>query len=392
MNKRIKSTHIFFEKKILRNFFKNLFTSYWLTLKAIVRDKGVLLLILIGPVVYSVYYPFPYSPEVARNVPIAVVDLDRSSLSRKLIRLVGASPDIEVALIANDLTQLRQALWDSKVEGGLIIPADFRRRTLRGETAHPIVLGNGAYFLFNRAELLGLAGATQALSMELNIKHELAATVSVDQARERIQPVRLELRAASNPTGGYSTYVVPAVAVVVLQQTLLLGICMLMGTWKETAAPFDLSVRCNRLGLVMAAATLCFLNALYYVGLVYWREDYPHLGDMTDLLPVIAVFSFTAAAWAVAIGSWIRYREQAVIHLLPITIPIIFLAGFAWPVESIPMLLRALSLFVPSTAGIQGFLNVDQMGADFSQVLPEVLSLLVLGCVSLAVILFKKRV
>ena len=365
--------------------------SYWLSLAAVVRDRSVLLLILIGPIVYSFYYPFPYSPEVARNVPIAVADLDHSSLSRKLVRLVDASPDIDVTFVANSPEELRQALWNGDIEGGLIIAKGFRRDVLRGETVKPIVLGNGAYFLFNRAELLGMAGATQALSAELNLKRELSASVSADQAQERIQPVRLELRAASNPAGGYSSYIVPAVAVVVLQQTLLLGICMLMGTWKASTAPFELSDRRNRMGLVFAAATLCFLNSLYYVGIVYWREDYPHLGQMKDLLPVIAIFSLTAAAWSVAIGSWIRYREQAVIHLLPTTIPIIFLAGFAWPVESIPEPLRALGFLVPSTAGIQGFLNVDQMGASLHQVIPELLSLLVLLCGALAMILLKSR-
>lgn len=369
----------------------SLWKSYWLSLAAVVRDRGVLLLILIGPVIYSVYYPFPYSPEVAHEVPVAVADLDHSSLSRKLVRLADASPDLDVALVANDPVELRQALWDGDVEGGLIIPHGFRRDVLRGKTVKPVVLGNGAYFLFNRSELLGLAGATQALSNELDLKRELAASVSTDEALERIQPVRLDLRAASNPTGGYSTYVVPAVAVVVLQQTLLLGICMLLGTWRETAAPFDLGYRRNRMGLVLAAATLCFLNSLYYVGLVYWRQDYPHLGQLNDLLPVMAVFSLTAAAWAVAIGSWIRYREQAVIHLLPTTIPIIFLAGFAWPVESIPAPLRVLGKVVPSTAGIQGFLHVDQMGADLNQVLPEVASLLVLLGTALALILLKQR-
>lgn len=369
----------------------NIWRSYWISLTSIVRDRGVLLLVLIGPIIYSVYYPFPYSPEVVHEVPVAVVDLDNSSLSRQLIRLADASPEIEVAFVGQNPAQLRQALWDGEVEGGLIIPHGFRRSVLRGESVKPIVLGNGAYFIFNRAELLGFAGATQALSSEIDRRHELAASVSMDQAVERSQPLRLDLRAASNPTGGYSTYVVPAVAVVVLQQTLLLGICMLLGTWRESGAPFDLKLRRNRIALVLAAATICFVNALYYVGLVYWREDYPHLGQLRDFLPVIAVFSLTAGAWAVAVGSWFRYREQAVIHLLPTTIPIIFLAGFAWPVELIPAPLVALSMLVPSTAGIQAFLNVDQMGAALMQVLPELASLMLLLGGALLLIVLRKR-
>lgn len=369
----------------------DLWRSYWLCLTSIVSDRGVLLLVLIGPVVYSVYYPFPYSPEVVRDVPIAVADLDHSSLSRKLVRLADATPDIEVVFVADDPAQLRQAMSVGDIDGGLIIPRGFRRSVLRGEVAEPIVLGNGAYFLLNRAALLGLAGATQALSSEIQRERELSMLVSRGQAVERVRPVQLELRATSNPIGGYSTYVVPAVAVVVLQQTLLLGIGMLMGTWMVSGAPFDLRLYRNRLALVLAAATLCFVNALYYVGLVYWREDYPHLGQLRDLLPVIAVFSLTVGAWSVAVGSWTRYREQAVLHLLPTTIPIIFLAGFAWPAESIPTPLRALSMFVPSTAGIQGFLNVDQMGAAFSQVLPELQSLMLLLAASLVLLIVRRR-
>lgn len=364
--------------------------SYWATLTAIVHDRSVLLLVLIGPIMYSIYYPFPYSSEVARDVPVAVADLDHSSLSRQLVRWADASPDIAIVAVYDDPAQLRQAMWDGDIEGGLIIPRGFRRSILRGEIVKPVVLGNGAYFLFNRAELQGFAGATQALSSEWDRQRQLATSVAAAQARERSQPLRLALRPVSNPTGGYATYVVPAVAVVVLQQTLLLGIGMLLGTWKESGAPYDLGSRRNRLALVLAASTICFVNTLYYIGLVYWREDYPHLGQLQDLLPVMVIFALTAGAWSVAAGAWVRYREQAVIHLLPTSIPIIFLAGFAWPVESIPWPLRALGLLLPSTAGIQSLVKVDQMGAELHQVLPEMLSLLLLLGAMLAFVVLKK--
>ncbi len=358
---------------------------------AIIKDRNVLLLVLIGPIVYSIYYPFPYSPEVVRNIPVAIADLDHTSLSRELIRLANASPDIKVTRVVNDTREIKQALWDGDIQGGLIIPRGFRKDFLRGTVAKTIVLGNGAYFMFNRGQLLGFVGASQALSDKLKLKHEMKTSVSSQQAMERSRPVRLELRAASNKTGGYSTYVVPAVAAIVLQQTLLLGICMLLGTWRQSGAPFNMQYCRNRLGLVFAAATICLLNTLYYIGIVYWREDYPHLGQLPDLLTVVLIFSLTAAAWSVVIGSWFRYREQAVIHLIPTSIPIIFLAGFAWPVESIPEPLVALSFLVPSTASVQALLNVDQMGASLVQVLPEVISLLLLLIAMLIMIMLRKN-
>jgi ABC-2 type transport system permease protein len=312
-------------------------------------------------------------------------------MSRQLVRYADASPDIKVIGVVNDPAQLRQAMSDGDIEGGMIIPREFRRNALRGETAKIIVLGNGAYFMFNRGEMIGFSGAAQTLSKDIELKYELASSVSRAQTDERSEPVRLALRAASNPSGGYATYVVPAVAVVVMQQTLLLGICMLIGTWRESGAPFDMKFRRNRLALVFAAATICLINTLYYIGIVYWWEDYPHLGDLRDLLPVIVVYCVTAAAWSVAIGSFIRYRVQAVLHLVPTSMPIIFLAGFSWPLESIPAPLVALGMLIPSTAGVQAFLNVDQMGASFIQVLPQVLSLVLLLCGSVLLIFLRKN-
>jgi len=366
--------------------------AYYRSLSAIVKDINILLLVIIGPIIYSIYYPFPYSTEVVRQIPVAVADLDRSSLSRELIRLADASPDIDVINVVTDPDEIKQALWDGDIEGGLIIPKGFRKHVMRGETAKAIVLGNGAYFMFNRGEQLGFSGAVQALSSKFKLEHELKKSVSTEQAEERSEPVRLEFRAASNPTGGYSTYVVPAVAIVVLQQTLLLGICMLLGTWRESrSAPFNMQHSKNRLALVFAAATICIINTLYYLGIVYWREDYPHLGLLRDLLPLVVIFSLTAAAWSVVIGSYIRHRVQAVIYLVPTSIPIIFLAGFAWPVESIPSPLVALSMLIPSSASVQAFLNVDQMGASFAQVLPEVLNLGLLFLGLLLIILLRKN-
>lgn len=365
--------------------------SYWRSLSAVIKDRNVLLLVLVGPLVYSIYYPFPYSSQTVREIPVAIADLDRSSLSRELVRLADASPDIKVISVVNDPAQLRQAMWDGDIEGGMIIPRKFRRNALRGETAKIIVLGNGAYFMFNRGQMIGFTGAAQTLSKDIELKYELASSVSQAQTDERSEPVRLELRAASNPSGGYATYVVPAVAVVVMQQTLLLGICMLMGTWRESGAPFDMQYRGNRLALVFAAASICFINTIYYIGIVYWWEDYPHLGELRDLLPVIVVYCVTAAAWSVAIGSFIRYRVQAVLHLVPTSMPIIFLAGFSWPLEAIPAPLVALGIIVPSTAGVQAFLNVDQMGASFMQVLPEIVSLLTLLGGTLILILLREN-
>jgi ABC-2 type transport system permease protein len=82
---------------------------------------------------------------------------------------------------------------------------------------------------------------------------------------------------------------------------------------------------------------------------------------------------------------------QAVIHLIPTSIPVIFMAGFAWPIESIAKPLVALSMLIPSSSGVQAFLNVDQMGASFTQVMPELMVMLLLFAAAITCIILRKN-
>ena len=74
--------------------------SAWLhALTTVVRDKGVLLLLVGAPVLYGFFYPWFYADEVLTRVPVAVVDLDHTSLSRQITRFADADPRIEVHLV-----------------------------------------------------------------------------------------------------------------------------------------------------------------------------------------------------------------------------------------------------------------------------------------------------
>jgi len=57
------------------------------------------------------------------------------------------------------------------------------------------------------------------------------------------------------------------------------------------------------------------------------------------------------------------------------SLPIVFMAGFAWPTNMLPMPLYGLSQLIPAIPGIQGFLKLNQMGAEFYQIRPLLLQL-----------------
>ena len=114
---------------------QRLFQAWGAALAAIVRDKGVLLLLIGAPVLYGFFYPWFYADEVLTRVPVAVVDMDRTSLSRQITRFADADPRIEVRMVTASEREAQEALWRGEIEGYALIPANLKRSVVRGENA-----------------------------------------------------------------------------------------------------------------------------------------------------------------------------------------------------------------------------------------------------------------
>ncbi|MDP4075129.1 ABC transporter permease [Acidovorax sp. A1169] len=360
--------------------------SAWLqALATIGRDKGVLLLLVAAPVLYGFFYPWFYADEVLTRVPVAVVDMDRSSLSRQITRFAEADPRIEVRLVTASEREAQEALWRGEVEGYALIPANLKRSVARGEEALVRVEGNGAYALLNKAVQYGFAEAVGTVSAGIEIRKLQAAGQSAQQAAASRNPVQLQMVALFNPTEGYGSFVVPAVALLILQQTLLMGAAMLTGTWVESGQH---RARARTwLGRLLALCTLGWVSGLFYFGWIFLLHDYPRGGNPLGALALLACYVPAIAALGALIGLWVGNRERALQVLLFTTLPMAFVAGFSWPVEALPEPLQWLRWLLPSTSGVQASLRLNQLGAPLAAALPQLCALVALCAACTAALL-----
>lgn len=351
----------------------------WLaTLQTIARDKGVVLILGLAPLIYGFFYPWPYGTQVVTRVPVAVVDLDHSNLSRQITRYVQASPRVEVRLITGDEHAAQQALWAGEIEGFAVLPRDLKRSVLRGTPAVVTVQANGSYALLNKAVSYGFSEAIGTVSAGVEIAKLEAAGQGKLQAQASRNPISTQLVALFNPTEGYGSYVVPAVALLILQQTLLMGVGMLVGLWCETGQ--KRADAFTWLGRLLAFCTIGWANGLLYFGWIYWLQDFPRGGNPGGALLLLACYVPAICTLGALLAVWFGNRERALQVLLFTALPVIFVSGFSWPSESLPPLLQHLRWLFPSTAGIQASLKLNQMGAPLADVagLLGLLSLLAL--------------
>lgn len=361
--------------------------AFLATWRAMLTDKGALTLLFVGGVLYSFFYPLPYTKEVVQRVPVAVVDQDRSSMSRQMTRFAMAHPALHVVAVTPELPAAQDLLWRGEVMGVLIIPEGLQSDVLAGRAAQAQVAGNGLYLMLNKVALNGLAEVVGTVSAGIELKRLAAATPSNYQAAGQRSPIAFDAVPLFNVKEGYGAYVVPGVATLIVQQTLLIGMTMLFGTWyqRKTFPLAGSRTAGGYIGMLLAFASVVFLNCCYFFGFVFWFQDYPRGGNFGGMLLLLLLFSLAEAAFGMLVAMLFRTRERGTQLMIATSMPVLFLAGLTWPVSSMPAPLQALRWLLPSTAGIQGFVALNQLGASVYEIRHEMagLSGLLLACLAL---------
>lgn len=341
--------------------------------KGALRDPGALI-VLVGAIsLYAFFYPTPYLREVLKESPVVVVDLDRTPLSRQLARLADAHELVLVAARAGSLAEAETLVLEGKACGILAIPAGLERDVKRGAPATVGVFADASYFLVYRQVLTGLAEATGVLSAGVEIKRLEALGMPETKARAFRDPLPLVVRPLFNPAEGYATYVVPGVLILILQQTLLIGIGLRGAADLDLLGKGPLLARATAsvLGRTLAFVLLYAVHALLYFGVVARLFGFPVRGHALAAAAVVVPFLLATSFLGLALAVLFTRREQAIQAVLFTSLPAVFLAGWSWPPEALPGWLRLASQLVPTTSAIPALLRVNQAGASLAQVRHE---------------------
>lgn len=338
------------------------------------RDQGVLIFFVLVPLVYPLIYGFIYTNEVVREVPAVVVDDSHSSLSREYLRKVDATPDINIVAYCSDMEEAKQMLKDRAAYGIIYIPSDFSTDIAGGKQTQVSIYCDMSGLLYYKSMLL----ANTAVSLEMNkeIKIERAGNTTNRQDEVSTYPIEYEDIAMFNPTNGFAAFLIPAVLILLIQQTLLLGIGLSAGTARENNRFRDL-VPVNRhyngtlrivLGKGLSYFMVYALVSIYVLGVVPRIFSLNQIGQPVTLilfmLPYLAACIFFAMTASIAI----RNRETCMLLFVFTSVPLLFISGISWPGASIPPFWKYFSYIFPSTFGINGFVRINNMGATLSEI------------------------
>ena len=348
-------------------------------MKQVIKDEGVLMFLIVVPLGYPLLYSWIYNNETLRETPVVVVDQSHSALSRQFINDCNATPDVDVKYYAADLDEARSLVSRQIVKGIYLIPSDFSDRISRGEQATVSVYCDMSLMLAYKAVYQTAMIEAGRMSAGLNIKK---AGNSTDHENSiTAQPLIAHDVAMFNPSGGYGSCVLPAVLMILLQQALALGIGMSAGTARERhrngqLIPDDDPHYLGAYRVVWGKA-LCYgmigaVAAAYLAMAVPRMFSFPQLADGVTLFLMLLPYTIASIFFGMTVSCLVRYRENVMLLMVFVSIPLLFLTGVSWPQSSIPGAWQGVSWLFPSTFGVRAFIRVNSMGASFSQILPEI--------------------
>lgn len=362
-----------FKQKVVQGI-HDLFYIWKQEFRTTFRDQGVLIFFVLVPLVYPLIYSFIYTNETIREVPTVVVDNSRSSLSREYLRKVDASPETSIVAHCADMEEAKLMLKDRKAYGIIYIPAHFSDDIARGKQTQVSIFCDMSGLLYYKALLT--ANTNVSLAMNADIKMERAGNTTARQDEITAYPIEYEDVAIFNPTNGFAAFLIPAVLILIIQQTLLLGIGLSAGTAREQNRFKDL-VPINRhyngtLRIVMGKGLSYFM--VYSLVAVYILCVVPRLFSLNQIaipgvltlfaLPYLAACIFFAMTVSIAI----RNRETCMLLFVFTSVPLLFLSGISWPGAAMPEFWRYFSYIFPSTFGINGYVRINSMGATLNEV------------------------
>ncbi|NVD06584.1 ABC transporter permease [Vibrio sp. JPW-9-11-11] len=341
-------------------------------LKALITNPVVVLTVFGGVVFYSFLYPLPYSHQTPREQQVSVVNLDKSQTSYQLERMVDATPQVDIVQRDATIEDAKQAFFQGRVSGILVIPEHFYKDLMLGKSPTLAYAGDASYFLVYGTIVEGLAKAGGTLAAQTTVAQLVLDGTPLSQATEHYAATKINMKPTFNPRIGYVDYVVPAVFVLILQQTLAMAAGLLVGTQKQGRGYW---LKASPAKLLFARTVVLvgiyYLLTLYYFGASFSLHGVNQLAQKAQLLTFALPFLLATIAMGIWLGSVTPRRELVTLVVLISSMPLIFSAGFIWPVEMIPTPLVWLSELFPSTPAIQGFLRLNQMGGSWQSVSSE---------------------
>lgn len=368
-----------------RAWVRRLFHVYTREFVLTVHDGGLLLFFIFLPFAYPVIYSLIYNPEVVREVPLIVVDHDRTPMSRKTVRMLDACEQAWVRGYSPNLTEAREAMNRGECYAILEIPEGFERKIGRQETGNAVMYCEMSLLLRYKALLVASTNVMEEMGAELmtesiNRIAPLAGTITDGNL------LPINNASLGNIKSGFDSFIMPIVIMLILQQCIVLVVGMAGGAKHENPRlvhynPDNItkSTLGTMIGQALCYITILFLPVIFMIHYVPLIFRFPMAGDLLQILAFLLPMALASIGMGFVFQAVVTERESVFVSWVVTSLLFLLISGAIWPRYDMPAFWRGLGAIFPGTWGVEGFIKMNGNGARLWQVSSEYINLWILA-------------
>ncbi|MGK9367637.1 ABC transporter permease [Melioribacter sp. Ez-97] len=342
------------------------------------------------PLILILIFNSIYEKEILRELPVAVYDCDRSELSRKLIRLIDASPSMEVIDSYGSLDMIERGFKDGKTEAVIYIPTDFERSIKRGKQSRVIVYKNSSNIITGNLILKDATTIVKTFSAGVLLNKFEKSSMNETIAYPLVIPVKIETSSLYNSNYSYLSYLPPGLIAFTLQIAIMLSTSLIINS-EYSGGTFEdlLSISHRDTNLIFAGKFLPYFTLYFFMSLIILFVIFPLYniavnGSYILLLVLLIIFIAVNVNTGLLISSLFNDQLFATELTIFINTPAFILSGYTFPVWAMPSFHKALAYSMPFTYFLEAFIKIIRADANIFEISSELAALVFFAIVAFA--------
>lgn len=348
--------------------------------KTIAGSFAIVLVLMGGIFMYGLLYNYMYAPDLVRNVPVVVVDNSKTALSREYIRLLNATPQVDVIATGEDNVQAKELMKMDEAAGILYLPYDFTDRVSRGDESVFIMYETTSAFLYYLA--MQEASASSMLALNDRFRPEMLVFLPSEDAAQlaTAQPINVVGTALYNYTEGYGTYLIPAVLIVIMFQTLLMVIGMVSGDERQFRSLRNYPPSLGQAMRLVTGKTFVYMLlyavfSLFLLGLIPLIFDLPDIGNVWNIIMLLIPFLMATSFFGLTASLFFTDSDAPLLMIAFFSVGLIFLSGVSYPLELMPWYWKLSHYLIPAAPATLAYVKLNSMGASMAGIHTEYITL-----------------
>jgi len=362
------------------------------------RNWVLLFTTLIGPVSVSLLVSWMFSSAVVRDLPVTVVDLDQTQLSRKILRLIDAIPAANIVDRSVSLEEAKSKMIKGKAEAVIYIPEGLEKSIQKGMQSELALYLNNTNVVKGGILKSQLMTSLSALSGAIKVQSMIRKGIPPESAIQKAQPVKPDIHLLFNPYGNYAYFLMMGLLPLLAVVFIFLGTSYAVGTemkdgtvheWIELAGGSSVVAMIGKL----VPYTLLFFADLMVMNILLIKVmGTPLNGSFTiilisEFLLILAYQAMAVLLLTITINLRLTLSLGSAYTMMALTF-----SGLTFPAMGMPLIAKLFSMVFPYTFWLKIFLSQSLRGEPVHETIPLLFLLIFFILTGIAGFpLFRKR-